>query len=1035
MNGWGPLSDTALLQAATVPSTPQAPVYYPNNSNSTQIYIGFVPPSDNGGAEISNYLLYSVVDSISTSQTQTLVYSGTSLFSSVDSTTYSLVAGTTYRFTLKAVNKFGASGESQYVLAALGKYPDQPSAPTKVESESTQTSITIAWTESTAVYSTPITGYKVYGDAGTGGKFTVLYDGSSIPNVLTHTFGGLTTGLAYQYAITALNINGESAQSTSAVIYACNVPSNFILPTKIATSKTSITIGWNAPESNGCPIQSYSIFKDDGSGGAITNEVDASSVNNQPSLRQYTISSLSPTGATFRFKITATNAAGSASSTPVSIVLASVPDTPSVGPTSDASVTNESVVKALITPLLSASSGGSIILSYSLEMDDGKGGSFTEIPCGTTYCLNTAYTIKSGITSGTIYRFRYRALNIAGWSDYSPITNIKAATRPARPPAPVFVTADATSITLNILPSTSIGGSPIIKYELWVNGGGSSGTFSNVSSFSGKQGLAVITTTDGLVAGQIYTFMQRAVNEIDSSDYSDTVVAGVSDFPDQPTTLSVSSIDSTSITLEWGISSDKELPVIGYQLEIDDGYGGDFEVLYNGYNFPNVRQYTATGLTRGLEYKFQLKALNFNGPGAASNSLTTYFCSAPSGLDPPTLLSSTSLTLTLTWNPPADDGGCPVLEYILKRDDGSGSTAPINTIVDQTDFQGEPSLREHTVTFSSADTSKSFKFQLYAQAVSLVSSDPVTFVVAAKPNAPEFAPTEDNTQTTSYQISVVYLALPATSNGGSDITSYELQMYLVSNSSWVSLVGGNSPSLTNTYIASQNISQGVTYSFRYRAYNVNGAGDFSPIGYLLAAQRPSQPSAPVYITSDDTSITLGFIPPASNGGSMITSYILQYSDYATLNWMNDTTYTDNSMTHKIDSTSSLFTAHQKYRFRIYCANIFGNSDYSDEIALSIASLPSQLAAPTKDQSSSSQTSISIIWTAPSDVEPIIGYLVYMADISSGGSYTLIYDGSSNPIRLTYKASLLTPGKSYGFKVQAINFNGKGPLGVEAIFES
>ena len=190
-------------------------------------------------------------------------------------------------------------------------------------------------------------------------------------------------------------------------------------------------------------------------------------------------------------------------------------------------------------------------------MDDGKGGSFTPISWGTTYCLTTSYTILTGIKSRVTYRFKYRALNIAGWSIYSPITNIKAATKPARPPAPTFVSANSTSITLNLPPSKDVGGSPILYYELWVNGGGSSGTFSKVTSFSGEQGLAVITTSDGLVAGSIYTFMQRSVNAIDSSDFSDTVVAGVSDFPDHPTTLSVSSIDSVSITLSWSISLDK----------------------------------------------------------------------------------------------------------------------------------------------------------------------------------------------------------------------------------------------------------------------------------------------------------------------------------------------------------------------------------------------------------------------------------------------------------------------------------------------
>ena len=548
--------------------------------------------------------------------------------------------------------------------------------------------------------------------------------------------------------------------------------------------------------------------------------------------------------------------------------------------------------------------------------------------------------------------------------------------------------------------------------------------------------MAVIITSDGLVAGSIYTFMQRSVNAIDSSDFSDTVEAGISDFPDQPTTLSVSSIDSVSITLSWSISLDKQLPVIGYQLQMDDGYGGDFQTIYNGYNFPNVRQYTATGLTRGLEYRFQLMALNFNGPGVASSTLDVYFCSPPSGLLPPTLLSSTQTSLTLQWSPPTDDGGCPVLEYTLTRDDGSGPSAPIDVIVDPTDFQGEPSLREHTVTFSPADTSKSFKFQIAATAVSVVTSESVTFVVTAKPDAPTSALTESIAQTTGSQIAVVYSALPTTSNGGSDITSYELQIYSITNSSWISLVGGTSaPSLTNTYTINSGITQGVTYSFKYRAFNVNGAGDFSSIGYLVAAQRPSQPSAPEYVISDDTSVTLGFRPPSSNGGSIITKYVLEYSDFATLNWQIDTTYTDNSMSHILAVSSGLVTSYQKYRFRIYWENTFGTSDYSDKFALAIASLPSKWAASAKSQSNRTMTSISIQWVAPSETEPIIGYLVYITDISGGGSYILAYDGSSNPIRLTYTAMLLTPEKSYGFKVLAINFKGNGPLGSEAIFES
>ena len=708
------------------------------------------------------------------------------------------------------------------------------------------------------------------------------------------------------------------------------------------------------------------------------------------------------------------------------------------GPTSDATVTDDTQIKVDYGALLSANNGGSTILSYSIEMDNGKGGSFVSLAGETTNILSTSYTIAYRIRSGVMYRFRYRAKNIAGWSGYSPITYIKAAARPARPPVPVFITADATSITLSIPPTTDVRGAPVTKHELYVNGGGSSNTYAIVSSFSGNPGSnAVVTTASGLItAGSIYKFKHRAVNEVANSDFSDTIDAGVSAFPDQPAAPTVSSLGDTSITLAWSISADKSLPVIGYQLYMDDGYGGAYTIIYDGNNFPNVRTYTANGLVRGLDYKFYVTALNFNGASVASIPLSVTFCSTPTGLNSPTLLSSTQTSLTLQWSAPKDDGGCPVLEYTLLRDDGSGLTAPVNIVVDASAFIGEPSKREHTITFTSADTSSSFKFILQATTITVVSSNTVTFVVAATPNTPLNAPTSDILQTTGSQIKINYAALLLSENGGTDITSYELQMYDKITSTWNSLIGGtNDPSLSNSFIISTGLKMGETYEFRYRAFNVNGASNWSNIGYLVAAEPPSQPSAPQYVSSNDSSVTLSFRPPTSDGGSIITSYTLQYSEFAILSWNPVTTYIDNSMSHTVTVASGLVIAHGKYRFRIYCTNDFGVSDPSSEVVVSIASLPSQPNAVTKDQLGSSQTSIKVQWIALTDVEAVTGYLVYMADISASGAYNLIYDGSANPIRLTYTAVLLTPGKSYGFKVQAINFNENGTLSTEAVFVS
>ena len=73
--------------------------------------------------------------------------------------------------------------------------------------------------------------------------------------------------------------------------------------------------------------------------------------------------------------------------------MASVPDTPSLAPVSDATVTSTSVIK--VTWQAVASDGGSDILSYSLEIDDGTGGDFTPIVGFVSDYLLTKFTTSS----------------------------------------------------------------------------------------------------------------------------------------------------------------------------------------------------------------------------------------------------------------------------------------------------------------------------------------------------------------------------------------------------------------------------------------------------------------------------------------------------------------------------------------------------------------------------------------------------------------------------------------------------------------
>jgi hypothetical protein len=187
-------------------------------------------------------------------------------------------------------------------------------------------------------------------------------------------------------------------------------------------------------------------------------------------------------------------------------------------------------------------------------MDNGKGGSFISLIGGAANSLETTYTTEVNINKGGLYRFRYRSKNINGWSDWSPITNVRAATIPVRPPAPTFLTATASSITLGLSQSLNSRGSDITHYELFRNTGGTSNSYIIVSTYDGQSNSHILTTLlDFIAAGSIYKFKYRAINSYGPSDFSDEVDGGISSFPAQPAIpIKIESESSENfITLAW----------------------------------------------------------------------------------------------------------------------------------------------------------------------------------------------------------------------------------------------------------------------------------------------------------------------------------------------------------------------------------------------------------------------------------------------------------------------------------------------------
>jgi len=108
-------------------------------------------------------------------------------------------------------------------------------------------------------------------------------------------------------------------------------------------------------------------------------------------------------------------------------------------------------------------------------------------------------------------------------------------------------------------------------------------------------------------------------------------------------------------------------------------------------NFPNVLQYTVTGLVTGLAYNVKLQALNFNGASLASNEESFIICSTPSSFSDLYLVASTANSITLGWKSPLSDGGCPIIQYKLYRDNADNMGTVIQ--ITPADFYLLPTLR------------------------------------------------------------------------------------------------------------------------------------------------------------------------------------------------------------------------------------------------------------------------------------------------------------------------------------------------------
>ena len=143
--------------------------------------------------------------------------------------------------------------------------------------------------------------------------------------------------------------------------------------------------------------------------------------------------------------------------------------------------------------------------------------------------------------------------------------------------------------------------------------------------------------------------------------------------PGAPTNV-VATGASGGATVSWTAPASGGMPITSYSLTPYQGTTAGNPTTVTGSPPPTTA--TVSGLIRFQTYTFVVRATNILGtgpPSQASNAITVYMApTAPGGVHAAAGISSA----LVSWTVPADDGGTPILSYVVTPYQGSTAQVP-----------------------------------------------------------------------------------------------------------------------------------------------------------------------------------------------------------------------------------------------------------------------------------------------------------------------------------------------------------------------